>query len=294
MLFLGNSFFAADFSLDPTPTNANNTNDITLSNGIYDDLFVTTNINQDLSSLTWDFGTILHAYFNGTLSAGNADFVLEQVDTMIIKRRKINTFDWMILYEIPITDYEDFAFERLDKYNRHGVEYEYALVPSLAGIEGSYNINTIVSEMYGMFIVERDQTFNTILEYQANRQRNIANSIVETIDSKYPYIVNHSKQNYDSGSASGVFIELDYDNCELKIKEGYNYRDNLMEFLGNGNAKILKLDDGRMFMVSIINQPTESQESTTEKFTTAFDWAEIGDAEDGRTLWRENFIDIMQ
>ena len=79
-----------------------------------------------------------------------------------------------------------------------------------------------------MFIIEKEQAFNTILDVEIQSQKN--RPTVNTIDRKYPYVVSNGQNNYYSGSASGVFIELDYDNCQFKTKEGWKYRENLMEF----------------------------------------------------------------
>lgn len=295
MIFLGMTFGAGAHTLDYTPTHLNNVNSLTLKNGVFDDLFITQNTNQSYStsiSKEWDFDTILHAEFNGDLLAGNVDFTAEQVSDVRIKRRKKDTFDWLTLFQIPITSHESFQFERFDPYTQSGVEYEYALVPVLNGTEGNFNINNVKSEFPGLFIVEKEQRFDTILETAISTQKNRPSAIVNTLGRKYPYVILNGENNYYSGNVSAIFIEKDIERCYWRIKDGYNYRKNLLEFLCNGKPKILKYYDGRIWMISIVDNPTEAVDSHEDAPTTSFSWAEIGNCESSIDLYTYGFIDV--
>ncbi len=83
--------FCADvMSVPCTPTDLDTITKIELSGGWYDDLRVTQNVTEELSSEInpyWDWDTILHAKFNGNTSAGNVDWNYQEVSHLLIKRR---------------------------------------------------------------------------------------------------------------------------------------------------------------------------------------------------------------
>ena len=297
MIFLGRTFCGARNTIDCTPTNVANINLITIKNGIYDEIYLSNNTSRTYTTSIptgWDFDTALHATFQDNLQGGNVGFTLDQVSTLRVKRRELGTFDWTLMFEIGISTEEDLHFERFDRYLQSNVEYEYLVVPVLNGVEGTAYTNSTLSQFEGMFIIEKEQAFNTILDVEIQSQKNRPNSTVNTIDRKYPYVVSNGQNNYYSGSASGVFIELDYDNCQFKTKEGWQYREQLMEFLQNGKPKILKHDDGRMWLVAIVDNPSESASEHPDKVTTTFNWVEIGDCKSGTDLYDNNFIDVDQ
>lgn len=135
MLFLGQSFLGERHSLDPTPVCIPNLNSIKLSDGIFDELFVSSNADYDLSSLEWGFSTILWAQFKGNLAGGNIEESLKDISAVLIKRRKKGSYKWITLFEIPVDDVDSLKFERFDRYVANNNEYEYALVFMLANIE---------------------------------------------------------------------------------------------------------------------------------------------------------------
>ena len=216
MIFLGRTFCGARNTVDCTPTNVSNINLVTIKNGIYDDIYISKNTDRNYTNTIptlWDFDTLLYATFQNNLNGGNVGFILSQVSSIKVKRRIKNTFEWIALYEIPISTVEDLNFERFDKYCQSGIEYEYSLVPIINGVEGNSNSNTVLSQFEGIFIIEKERAFKTILEVEIQSQKNRPNAIVNTIDRKYPYVVSNGQNNYYNGSASGVFIEMDYDTC---------------------------------------------------------------------------------
>ena len=97
--------------------------------------------------------------------------------------------------------------------------------------------------------------------------------------------------NYYSGSASGTFIALDIKNHSWKVDDGVNYRQKLMAFLCNGKPKILKYRDGRIWIIGITDNPSESEQNHPDKIQTSFSWTQIGEANDFDDLYYNGFID---
>lgn len=154
-------------------------------------------------------------------------------------------------------------------------------------------MSSIIPSFEGIFITSKERIFSSVIDaHIPNIQKNHPSAIVPTIDAKYPFVVSHSRNNFYSGSMSGIFVELKQDICEFDYEEAYKYRDELMDFLCDGKAKFLKLPDGRVWMIMVVDNPNEAQEMNTEKFTTSFSWAEIGDCESVKDLYDNDFIDI--
>lgn len=293
MLFLGNTFLGNRFALDPTQTYIPNLNYVRIGSAVFDDIFISSDPGYDLTNQQWDFDTVLWSKFRDSLASGNVEESLKDISSVVIKRRRKDTYDWIPLFEIPVENTDSLKFERFDRYAAGNQEYEYALAFKLADVEGAYNVNSIVPRFDGIFIASRDKIFSSVIEaYTPQIQKNKPSALVNTIDSKYPFVVSHSKNNYYSGSMSGVFVEQKQSGCELDFEQAHRYRHDLLEFLCDGKAKFLKLDDGRMWMIAVVDNPAESQDSDTQKVVTSFAWAEIGGAESAQDLYENGFIDV--
>ncbi len=67
MIFLGDFLCGSVMSIPCTPTDINNITKVELSDGWYDDLRITNNVTEELSSKVnqeWDWDTIFHAKFD--------------------------------------------------------------------------------------------------------------------------------------------------------------------------------------------------------------------------------------
>lgn len=295
MIFLGYRSGLGDIhSGDETSTNIINITNLKEQNAIVDDSFITKSVSSFTAPLdkSWDFDTILHAAYQGNLLAGNIDFVVSQVSSMRIKRREKGTYTWTTLFQIPINSIDDLSFERFDRYCKANTEYEYALIPVINGVEGSLSINSVLSTFDGIVLSEIDKTFQTPLDAKCVRQKNRSSQIINTLDGKYPVVVINSQNCYDSGTASGVFLQFNDNVCEFDIENGWKYRDYFMDFLLDGKPKFLKMYDGRAWIVSIVDVPSEDGSGNHTKITTSFSWVEIGDVNSTQDLNDNGLIDI--
>lgn len=299
MFFVGNATLGGRHSGDITPTNVSPVNAVELLNGIFGSLFVSSDFACDLNDLAWGNSTVLWAKFDGNLLAGNLDVVAENLSAFLIKRRrKGKVEDWVTLFSISVkdesgkTDVSKLKFERFDKYVASGVEYEFAIIPVVNGKEGGYNVREIVPKFEGIFIVTKDQMYNAIFDMNTQVQRNHPSAVVNTIASKYPFVISHSKNNYYSGNVSATFVEVDRMQCKLKSAEGYEYRKDLMDFLCDGTPKMLKTYTGETFLIAVTDNPSEERLQYTDKVTTSFNFNEIGDAENLVDLYNNGLIDI--
>lgn len=294
MIFMGTTFCSGANSLNITPTNVSNINNITIKNSIVNDMHITKDVTYAFTTTPpeWDFNTILHALFNGNLNAGNTDITLDQVSSIRIKRRKYGDYQWVTLFEIPIEKLEDFDIERFDRYARSNTMYEYGCFTVLNNVEGIPDTNTVENKFDGVCLVSRDKIFQTELEFEHNEQKNRPVGIINTIDNKYPITVSNSNNNYYSGTLSAAFMKQNEATCEYNTKESWTLREQLNEFLCDGEPKILKFDNGQMWLISIVDNISETNKGHPDFVSTNISWNEIGDCENTEDLYYNGLIDV--
>lgn len=293
MILLSGAFCGDNHSFDYTPTNISNINNIKIGNGIYDEIYATkgTNGEYDESSKIWGYDTLLFALFKNNLFGGNVEFTSDSVSAIRIKRRKLGTYKWDTFYEKPITTNDDFNFEWVDKYVRGKTEYEWAFVPVINGSEGNLNTNRIKTEFDGFYFIEKDVVYRAILNTQINPTRNQDTAVVKTLNRRYPFTIKNGKTNYTSGNFQATFIEQK-DDCTFDIDNGWSYRERVTDFLTNGKNKILKNDEGKMWMVSIIDGIPENADGHYQNVITNITFVETGDAESVEDLYIHGLLDL--
>ena len=92
-------------------------NKIEIMNGIDAHLNITSEATLPYSveiPTQWTNYTVLDAPFNGNLRAGNFDFTIAQLDTILVKRREVGTQTWLTIFQVPITKNEDLNFIKID------------------------------------------------------------------------------------------------------------------------------------------------------------------------------------
>jgi len=294
MPLLMNLFCGKNFSFSLTPTNVSNINYIRLSAGIFDSLFVSknSNIEYDESKRQWDFDTKIFAHFRNNLFGGNVDYTSDIVSAIRVKRRKKGIYKWDTIYEIPIKTNEDFKFERFDRTVRSKTDYQYSLVPVINNIEGNLNTNEIKTDFEGFYFIEKETVIRAILNAAiSSTNRNFSGNIIETKGREKPFFITNSKLNYESGTIQATFIDQDLNN-EWDIENAWKYRQQVDDFLSNGKPKILKCDDGRMWLVAIVPNSVKNVVSHHDNVITTINWVEIGDAENVADLIDNGFLDL--
>ena len=295
MIFLGYNFLQDRYSWQPVPTNLINIEDVKLENGIYDHF----NITKDVSfpyittyPTGWDLQTQMDADFNGNINAGNIDYVVTQISSIKVKRRKKGEFDWYTLYTIPVTDPNDIDFVRYDYLAQNGTDYEYAIVPIIGNVEGEYSINSITSEFYGIFITDgtSNYKFKENATYSAN-ERVHQTGVYEPYGSKYPIVISNGDLSYDKGTMDGDVVVYTADE-QLDRKATVERLQAIKDFLATPSAKILKDFNGNIWLVTLSDNLslTYYTEVGMGFAKLSFNWSEIGDAADGQDLYDSNLI----
>ena len=260
---------------------------ITLQSGIYDDLFCSDN--PDKSTKDWDYDTRFYARFQNNLFAGNVDYSASNVSMMRIKRRKNNEHEWIRIHEIPIEQNSDFDFEVFDRYAQACQDYYYALIPMINSVEGNMSKSQIYSEFDSYFITDKSISYPIIIDTSLSLEIQKQTSIVNTMGSKYPFVISNSINNYKKGSLQfGLVPMID---CELYPEDGYEYRQQFEKWITNGEPKILKDWTGQIFMIQIIDTiPIDFSFWKLPSYTLNF--VEVGDSSNEDDLYYNNFIDV--
>lgn len=299
MIFLGTTFLGGVYTSLPTPTHVANIDYVELTNAEYNRLFITKDVELPQSideGLDWNWDTIMSAdYSNETTNAGNMSWTVETVSDIAVKRRIKGEFDWITIDVRHIESEEDFNFVGIDQHNQSVTNYEYALVPYLNDNPGAYIVKEVYSEFDDIFIIGHDMTFKTVASNEdVNTVRNIPGSHNNRLRSKYPSFFHSGIMNYDSGSVNGRFFDLEND-CHIIVKDySYQYKRGLMDFLADGYPKILKVSDGRIWLIQVIPNPSDNADGSHDIRNITFDWIEIGDYKSNKDLYYANLSDLEE
>ena len=296
MLFLGYKFCSGANSLTPTPSKDGLVTAIQIFDGKYNSIFISSNTDLTMANVDdeWDYDTRLATNFEQGLNAGNSGFSVKNTDHLLIKRRELGETKWTVLAVKKITKPEDFKVYYTDKYARAGVEYEYAISSTVNGIENAYVVQNVYSDFGGMYITDKDCLYGTIFDVDCNAtSMNLANQTLERLNSKYMAVVSKSATCGESGSATGTYIRFDDDDVNrFNRNASIKFRAEVKNRLANKKPLILKVHDGRIWMVKVTGQPQESHDGHYDIKQLSFEWMEVGDVNDMETLYYNGFSDV--
>ena len=295
MIFLGNTFCSGRYALLPPTNIIANITAIQIFNGVYSRIFLSTNKDLTIQEIDnpWDEYTQMNADFSKGIDAGNSGFSLKNTNNVVIKRRELGTYDWMTIYVREINKIEDFNIVINDTYARAGTEYEYSISSFLNGMENSYVIQNVYSDFDGFYITDKDCLYGTIYDVDGcDTSRNITAKTLGLLNSKYMTVVSNSELNCDSGSISGTFLKMDDYNSEINRSASLEYRNNFKNRLANKKPLILKVDDGRIWMIRVTSNPNDNMGGHRDIRQISFEWVEIGDVNDMKTLYMNGFSDV--
>lgn len=289
----GIGFFGCLESEKITPTATANIQYVSLSSAKFDYLYISRNTEWD-SSFVWDKDTSLWAKFNNSTVAGNSDYTLSTVSDMLIKKRKLGEFNWRTVSTKKIKTISDFDIIGYDYLSAFDQDYQYAVVGSLNGVEANYNIKDIKSSGDSFYIIDKNNVYGTYTEQgSCDTTRNDASSIIELPYRSKPIQIRCSTINYDSGTMSGLFLKYNSKDCSFETAGLQKYRREVLDFLSNGNQKILKLPDGRMWLISVNNKSiTDTMNGHRDFRTIAFGWTETGDCESDKALYYAGLTNV--
>lgn len=299
----GYNFCRDKNALDAGVAITKNINGVYLRNGIFDHW----NLTQDVTSAytpdiptIQDVMTVIDANFNGNLNGGNIDFAIDNISGVRIKRRKKNTFDWVTLKFIPKSDITSSGnvVNFIDYLSKSGQDYEYAIVPVYANVEGDYIIDDIFTNFDGVFICDQDTIYKFYAGVQYGASTRVQKvGVFEPYGRQYPVVVSNALIDYERGSITGTILPNDYlktgnlDRVQM-VKE----RKQIVDFLCNKKAKILKDWNGNCWLLVVVDSPTISFNNSYGMgiADVGASYVEIGDYNKQKDLYESGIIQEVQ
>ena len=297
-MICGYDFCKDENTLNPTPLSSSNYNFTMLKNGIFSHWYVTNNAEYSYSSdepTVWDYLTIMNANLNGNLQAGNISLLGDDIEGIKIKRRKIDSYDWITLKYIPVDElFESTTFSFNDYLNQNDTTYEYAFVPIINGVEENYITNTIASKFEGVFICDSETIYKFYNGVQYGRLERVQKiGVLEPFGSKYPVVVSNGMINYSKSSLKGTILNNDFENSHIiRRKEIVEKRETLLNFFTNKKAKILKDWNGNFWLMIIVDSPSVEFVNNYGMGISniSANWVEIGDPYNQQDLYNTGLL----
>lgn len=290
--FCGYNFCNDINVIDPSPVNTGSIKEIYLQNGVFNHFHAGTDVNTAFSAdipTEWDVNTLLDCNFNGNINAGNTDFIVSNIQQLRIKRRLKGTFTWVTIRIIEVTSDEDLSFTINDNLANTDSDYEYAVVPVLVGgVEGNYISDEIKTHFDGVYICDADSIYRFYAGVKYGNTTKVQKiGTFEPYGRKYPIVVSNSLLGYQKGTVSGNILQPDYDVTRAIDRIAcVKYRDQLLDFLVNKKAKIIKDWNGKEWLCMVVDNPSVSYNSSIGMAlaNVSFNYVELGDANNENDL----------
>lgn len=300
--FIGYSAFSGPDCLNVAPNEIDNITTIRLTNAIFNHMNVTKDTSLEYNTIIptdWDYDTVLDVDFEGNLNASNVEFEISQISALKVKRREKGELNWLTLKTINIDgDVSKMNFTIIDKLNAYDIEYEYALVPVMSGVEGNYIIQSILSKFNGVFVLDNQQTFKFFYDVQyGTNARNQSVSSFTPLGKKYPVIVSNGILSYDNGTLSTTILNDDFETTGILNPVAIVKKKELLkDFLTNKKAKILKDWNGNLWLIFVSSSPkvTYKAGAGMKIPSIQFDWIEIGDSNNQIDLYNAGFLEEVE
>ena len=263
---LGYNFLLDVNCLGPMPTSVNGITSSKVKNGIFSHYNASSDVSGDYNNIVptaWDLNTIMDANFESNIGAGTLGELTKNITSVRIKRREKGTFDWVVIKEISISNVDDFSFIFTDNLASNFTQYEYAYVPVMGQVEGTYTVSEVYSKFKGVFICD----VNTIYKFYADIEYGSTDSVqkigtYEPFGRKYPVMVSNGLLGYDTGTVSALIVPKDFSEThEFDRQAITKERNALFKWLTNKKPKMLKDWNSAEWLCIITGNPQTDYES---------------------------------
>ena len=190
--------------------------------------------------------------------------------------------------EIEYDPSERLLYEIIDKNIQNDFEYQYSLLPMAGDVLGNRVISDeITADFEGIFLSDKNNNYKLMYNIETNAiQHNVANAILEPLNSQYPIIID-GNLDYRSGGVKALFVSTDTANRhdgKVSIKAEKLGRERLMKFLKNRKPKVLRQSNGETMLIRIVDKPQEEHMNNVNGIAyVSFSFVEIGSM-DSETL----------
>ena len=219
--------------------------------------------------------------YTGTIDVQTQGTVeqLENAAKLVIARKIYGeTGNGDIIFEKDLTEVADLDNLYKDMSVRPNVKYTYmATIYNSSSVVIEFGNTSAEAWIDGIAIGDFDTQYLAPLSCKSDYARNTQVNYVTPLAARTPYRVTNSAMNYTTGQSSGLFLRVDENNNLVK-EDNSSYTREVVNFLSNGENKILKTTDGDMWYVSIDgNVSVDFDDYHVGYRIINFDWTEIGD-----------------
>lgn len=164
-----------------------------------------------------------------------------------------------------IADISSFTLKLGDMGAEPQVEYEYTAAPMSDGAQvgaGKKATGTCTIDGVLLYAVEvTDDTeegedgevenYSTNLNVTLDLQRKYSISYVQPYYSTYPHAIKAGNLNYTVGSLEALWLPRSEDGCTYSAENSQAYKRKIIDFLTNGEPKVLKTHDGYTMCIMV-------------------------------------------
>lgn len=230
------------------------------------------------------------------------EFDSSNVKSVLVKR-KINGIPggWITIFTKSIAIDTDLVFNEKDIYARSGETYLY----EMEYYDENNNLlttisNTVESVCDCIVICDSEDCYFTPLNTGSIDVNRIKPYTMNTpYNATKPSYYCNSTINYEEGSCTGVFLDIEGTDNDFNFvtKNNYKYRNSFKNWLTNGKAKLLKNIYGEVWVIAIKTDTISdkgmmSNGQVEGARTISFDWFEVGDANSEEEMYELGLSDI--
>lgn len=272
--------------------------EVEMGAGMYDEFFLTVDTTVDDSPTKpkdWQLTTLMDAEFNNSIEAGSINGAGHVVTKLQCYRREYRGTDtsWQLISEFDYDDHYN-LYTVIDRFVENNVTYEYCIVPLAQEIMGDLLIGPPVKAEYnGVFISDIEENYSMDIDLQvSDLVYNTNMNQAVPLNGQYP-IVSFGNANYRTGTISFLPMtpqQIYGYTSEIDEHDEYLNRSRIIKFLNNGQAKVVRREDGDIFVVATTNVKSSPKAEGLEAIQTlTFDFVEIG-ALDFNTMQKGGLI----
>lgn len=301
-MIIGYDFLGDAKSISDTRIHFEYIDEVRVKNALYDEVMFKNGYEEfNRQRDDWLYSTVLLAKFRGNLEAGNIGLGDKPVGYIEIRKRKIEELNnWELVGRVSYESGKRFYF--YDDLTESGQYYEYALIPITKNelgqdVEGEPVKKAIFSDFEDIFILNKDNKLKIAYDVElSNMERVRKIHAVETLGSRFPIISSTASLNYTRGQIRAKLIS---DRNKDRINNGENFdkraemkfREQSIDFLSDKSDKILKLPDGKMYLINISDNISWDMPNDWGRnvINFAMEWMEV-DEVTGENLLKHGLI----
>ena len=193
-----------------------------------------------------------------------------------IKRKTDKQPVWKTIHEYEVGSFDDLTVTLEDRNTIAGEHYKYAAIPVVNSRETVGSTGEITANFTGWYLADKTAEYEVGLNVTCSKKKNVSLAFIQTLGSPYPYAVSNGNLNYYTGNFSAIFPPRKADG-EFTKEGSRKFKDEVIEFLSNGFAKILKSEEGEALKIRVNESVDLSHSEYPGAAEISFSFTQIGD-----------------